>query len=777
MKEDNLKAKKKGFFIKLFNLLVWIFLICTLALIVLVVYSLKDIPSIEKIQNYKHNLTTRIYSKDGQLLNNYATEKRIFIAIDEIPSNIKEAFISAEDSNFYSHSGVDFLGILKAMYKNVIFFTTGKGQLVGASTITQQVVKNIFLTNEKTIARKVKEMLLALEISKHISKNEMLEIYLNYIYFGSGAYGIYAASEEYFGKTPKELSLEEASLLAALPKAPSEINPKRNPVRALERRNWVLSQMLNNKYIAEEQFEIAKELPIMLSSKSSIKRSGYDGVNAFADYVKSEISKDIGSDNFFSSGLFVQTTMDYEVQKSFFKAVRDGLLSYDKRMGFRGVQGVIAVDDNTCQNFKEFLETVEIRDAVLRYGVITNTAEEGLEVLDETCNPQFIRASTMRWAQKTPLDFKDGQIIIYEDGERPRFSQLPAVNAGLIVMDAKDGSVLGMVGDFYDRPNAFNRAMQAKRQLGSAIKPFVYLTALENGFAPNSILVDEEFTLADEWQPRNHSRDFLGSVTLRVALERSRNVPTVRVAEILGINKITNNFEKLGLNADPIEKNLTTVLGSFNVTVQKVAEALSIFPNGGKKVKTNFIQKIQDANGKNIFARDNICNESCFDESKPPIDIKPEENPRIIEEDVAFQVLSMLEGAVQRGTGRGVLSVAPLGLGGKTGTSSNFKDAWFVAVSNKLIIVLYVGNDNATSLGENQYGAVVSLPIVKAGLQRIVEKYPLSEFQAPASLEKIVIDYDTGGLPTPNTTTQIIEYFKESDSRPQKRETLQNEIY
>jgi penicillin-binding protein 1A len=738
-------------------------------------YVSKDLPSAETLKSYKANFTTRVYSHDGILLNNYATENRIFVPIDEIPQIVKNAFISAEDSNFYNHHGIDLLGIFKAFYKNALFVATGKGQLVGASTITQQTVKNVLLTNERTFTRKIKEIILAIEISKTLSKDEVLEIYLNHIYLGSGAYGVYAASLEYFGKNLNDLSLEEVALLAALPKAPSEINPRRRKERAKERRNWVLRQMLENKYISQKDNILAKERDVITISHKNSKKSSA-GVNAFGDYVKTQISSIYGSDAFFSKGLFVQTTMDYEVQKAFFESFREGILNYDKKNGFRGTYGTIKVSQNTCDELNKFAQNSEINDFLLKYAVITKTEKSGITAINEDCAEVFIKAETIAWTKKSPTSFGRGDIIVYENYEEPYFSQLPEANGGAIVMNAKNGAVLAMIGDFYDRQNAFNRAIFAKRQIGSAIKPFVYLVALENGFAPNSILVDENLKLSDEWQPRNASRDFLGSVTLRVALERSRNVPTVRIAEILGTSKILRRLEEIGLNADVIQNDLTTALGSLTVTAEKVAKASSIFVNKGHKLETEYIEKIQDTNGKTLFSKDGKCGEACFDEAILP-KFTPQEGVQIASEDTSFQILSILEGAVYRGTSNRLKSLSSFGIAGKTGTTSDYKDAWSLVLTNDLIVVLYIGNDKPKTLGEGQYGAVLAVPIVKNALEKILHKYPPKPFSPPQSLDEFYIDYKTGNLASESSTQKIVEYFKNTDKKPKAVRGSQDSSY
>jgi penicillin-binding protein 1A len=766
-KKNYKKMKRRNFFILFLYFCLAGFFLSAISLMTLIVYSSKDLPSIESVQNYKANFSTRIYSKDGVLLNSYGNESRIFVPIDEIPAIVKQAFIAAEDANFYNHSGVDFIGILKAAYKNAIFFAKGDGQLVGASTITQQVVKNLLLSNERTFARKFKEILLSLEITKNISKDEVLEIYLNHIYLGASAYGVMAASLEYFGKSVKELNAAEAALLAALPKAPSDINPRRRKERAIARRNWVLQRMFENRFISLEELFVLKNSDLQVVPQKKVHKVS-NGVNAFSGHIKSLVSGIYGSDAFFSNGYSVITTIDYEVQAALYKAFRNTILNYDKKMGYRGNAGNIKLSGDQCQNLNQFIEIAELTDFTLKYGLVLSVNEENLKVLDENCMEIAVPVESMSWSGKKSSDYaKGGQVIVF-DSENNTFSQMPEINGGAMVINPKNGDVLAMIGDFFDRPNGFNRAISAKRQIGSAIKPFVYIAALENGFAPNSILVDEDLKLSDEWQPRNSSRDFLGSITLRTALERSRNIPTVRISEMLGTSLIVKRFQDFDLNTDSLQNDLTTTLGSLSVTVEKTVKAFSVFVNAGRKPDVVYINKISDSNGKAIFLKDGECDKSCFDESKVPIVSKIEYGEKVAKEDVSFQILSMLEGATQRGTARGMSAISEFGVAGKTGSTNDHKDAWFVGLTNDLAIAVFIGNDKPKSLGEGQYGSVIALPVVRDTMLALKQSYPITPFVAPNSIEPIVVDYNTGQAPSIQTKRKITEYFKLEDKKPRQ---------
>lgn len=768
-KQSYRRIKKRGLLSLMFYFVLAISFLCAIFLLLVILYTGRDLPQVQSLKNYKSNFTTRIYSREGELLNNYANENRIYIAIDDIPNVVKEAFIAAEDANFYLHNGIDINGIIKAVFKNIIYLTTGNGTIVGASTITQQTVKNILLSNERTITRKIKEALLAIEASKIFSKDEILEMYLNHIFLGSNAYGVMAASIEYFGKSIKDVTVEEAALLAALPKAPSDINPRKRKKRALERRNWVLQRMLENNFITKDDYKMAIETPInVVNSKRNDKI--FYGVNSFSDYVKTLVSSTVGSEEFFSGGYYIHTTLDYNLQRILYKAFRNHVLTYDKKMGYRKSLPVLKFDDNACLKLNSFIEKAELHDITLRYAMVSSTNSRGLTALNENCEEIFIPEHTMQWANQKPLNFKKGQIIVFEytEGEY-QFSQMPEVNGGAIIINPHNGEVLAMIGDFYDRPNGFNRAIFAKRQLGSAAKPFVYLTALENGFTPASGIVDEDLKLADEWQPQNSSRDFLGLITLRVALERSRNIPTVRLAEMIGINKIIRRFENFGLNVDKLDSDLTTVLGSFSVTVERTAKAFSTFVNKGRKPETKYIIKVQNREGKVLLAQtEQVCNELCFSDKNPPVSMEENQGEQVANQDVSFQVLSILEGATQRGTASGLNKLFSFGVAGKTGSTNDHKDAWFVGMTNELTTVIYLGNDKPKSLGENQYGAVLALPIFRDVIYEASPFYQITEFEAPKGIERIKIDYYTGEIASEDSKRTIFENFKPSDRRPKK---------
>lgn len=768
------KRKNKTYFWTAYFIFISLFIFVLSAFSILFI-TIKDLPPVQSLKNYKYSFTTRLYSRDGALLNNYSLQNRVFIAIDDIPEVIKQAFLSAEDATFYSHSGIDIKGILNAAYKNFIFFIKGEKQLIGASTITQQVVKNILLTNEKTFTRKVKEIILSLEVSRIFTKNEILELYLNHIFLGSGSYGIVAAAHEYFNKPLNDLTIEEAALLAALPKAPSEINPRRNLERALERRNWVLQRMLENSYITKELYETSRAAEINIVKDRRLEKPSY-GINSFSDYAKSIVSASLGSQAFLSGGYYVQTTLDYTLQKILYQAFRKGIMEHDQKMGYRPIGAFLPINEKICSSLNNFIEKAEITDDILKYGAVLDSTAEGLTLINELCEKIFLPVSSFSWINKsiTPekikIYFQKGQVVVYEKAGHEEYilSQMPEVNGSAIIMNPKNGEVMAMIGDFYDRPNGFNRAIFAKRQLGSAIKPFVYLTALENGFSPASTLVDEDLRLADEWQPRNATKDFMGLITLRTAFERSRNVPTVRLAEILGSGKFIKRFNDFNLNVEPIDNDLTTVLGSFSVTLERVAKAFSVFVNKGRKPESIYVLKIQDAEGKTIFAKDGDCGKRCLDIHDIPLIEDLGYGKKVAEEDVTFQVLSMLEGAGNRGTGRSIRHLSPFGIGGKTGSTNEHKDAWFAGVTNNFSIVIYVGYDKPKTLGASQYGAVVALPIFREIIKNTIPIYPITPFTAPESIEQIKIEYDTGEIAVEDSINPILENFKKTDKKPRQ---------
>jgi penicillin-binding protein 1A len=754
----------------------------------------KDLPDHEQLKAYYPAITTRIYASDGSLMEEYSKEKRIFVPIEIIPKRIINAFISAEDSNFYQHSGIDIIAIARAAIGNVISVSKSGQISGGASTITQQVVKNFLLSNERSLERKIKEAILAIRMSKYFSKEEVLELYLNQIYLGSGSYGIVAASQTYFNKSIGDLTIDEAALLAALPKAPSKLDPYKNLKAAKDRRNWVIDRMLSENYISKDEAKEAKETEIILD-KANIKKTK---ANAFSDLLKKELTNMYGSDNVFEDGIVVRTTLDPRLQKIAAYSIAKGFEDYDKRHGYRGALTNIALDEKWQENFNNFKITKKDGDNEIKIlyrdnwqkAIITNISQKYVDIALENKEKGKILIEDSLWAKKyininetgpdiTKMSdiFKKGDVILVEkhkNDNRFILQQIPKINGGLIAMNPHNGNVLAMMGGYIDALNQFNRVFQAKRQPGSILKTFGYLTALENGYHPASIIMDEDIILdqgeeVPPYRPKNYSGKFYGPTPLRKGLEKSYNVTTIRLASEVGIDKIVDTIIRFGINDNP-KLIYSLVLGSTETNLIKLVSAYSAIASGGKKVKPHLIEKIQDRNGKTIYKRDNrLCYNCQLDNN---IDINNDiifpnienNHQQIMSPEVAYQMISILRGVVERGTGIRAKWLKK-NLAGKTGTTNGSFDSWFVGFSPNLVVGVYAGFDNPSSLGENESGSTIALPIFVKFMYRALKNESAKPFPIPDNIKFIKIDKNTGLKPGPLTDKKniIFEAFKDSD--------------
>lgn len=746
-------------------------------LFVMIQHYGKQLPTLEKLQNYQPANSTRLYAGDGRLLTEYATEKRVFVPLSAIPKQVINAFISAEDKNFYQHSGVDFQGIMRAVYVN--FANMGKKDtpLVGASTITQQVVKNFLLTNEQSFERKIKEALLAFRISKVMSKDKVLELYLNDIYLGAGAYGVAAASLTYFNKSMDELTLEEAAYLAILPKAPAKYSPKKYYERAKSRRDYVLERMWEDGYIDASTLRTTREKPIVTYEQDATE---FANGAFFAEEVRRKIVGMYGSNVLYGGGLTVHTTIDPILQKFASDALRKALIAYDRRHGFRGPVARIPLE-----NWREALQAISDKHAVplideQRLAVVLQTDDDSARIGFANGLDARIPFSEMKWANssaKKPADILGaGNVVVTAPvtGDNPKnlfaLGQVPAVNGAIMAMDPHTGRVLAMVGGYSSQNTEFNRATQARRQPGSAFKPFVYLTALENGFTPSTIVMDSPISLSQGaglplWQPKNYGGDFLGPTTLRRGLEQSRNVMTVRLALQLGIQRILNVAYRFGIY-DKLPMNFSIVLGSSETTMDRLVNAYAMLVNGGKRVQPSLIERIQDRNGKTIFRRDNRECPNCVasDTTMDISDIPPviaDNREQVVDPRVAYQMVSIMEGVVQRGTGT---SAKILGrpIAGKTGTTNDSRDAWFVGFSPDLVTGVYIGYDTPRKLGAKETGGKAALPAFIDFMANALKDKPAVPFRIPDGIRLARIDVQTGQPPSPGSLPKniILEAFK-----------------
>ncbi len=745
----------------LFISFIGIFLLISVLLLAILWNFSNNIPDYKFLKNYKPPVSSKVYAGDGNLVADFSKEKRIFVPYRSIPKNVINAFLSAEDKNFFSHPGVDAKGVLRATINNFKNIMTSK-RLEGASTITQQVAKNFLLTNEVSLNRKLKEAILAFRIERALTKERILELYLNQIYLGSGAYGVAAASLEYFDKSIKELDYAEAALLAALPKAPSKYNPYRDIELAKFRRNLVLKNLLENDFITPENFVSLKEKEIDLKKTKKIY---LEDAQYYIEDVRKNIIEQLSYEKVYKQGFNINTPINLNLQKIATKSLRDGLVSYDKRKGWHGVLTNKIYDSNWINNLEDFsLEKslgwdIAIVRSIDKFSVDIETTDKIKGQID------FREVS---WIKKDFEEFlKTGDIVYVEKIRDNKFSlrQIPKVNGGIVVMDPYTGRVLALSGGFSFKNSEFNRASQALRQPGSAFKPFVYALALENNYTPSSLILDAPLVLDQgsdlkSWKPENYGKKFYGPSTLRVGLEKSRNLMTVRIAQSLGIDKIVNFSKELGIYENP-EKLLSISLGSAETTLLKLTSAYSAFVNGGKLVQPVIIDRIQDSEGNTILNNEKRvcanCDQISFTSNLYPV-IK-DEYSEIFSPQTAYQITSILEGAVQRGTGK-KLKKLKLNLAGKTGTTNENTDTWFIGFTSNLVIGVYVGMDSPKPLGKYETGSKVALPIFENFIKKAVKKSDARPFKSAEGITMMVVDSSTGQKAKFSSKDTIIESYK-----------------
>jgi len=720
------------------------------------------IPDYKFLKNYKPPVSSKMYSGNGDLVADFSKEKRIFIPYSTIPKKVIDAFLSAEDKNFYSHPGVDAKGVLRATLNNIKNIMTSK-RLEGASTITQQVAKNFLLTNEVSIKRKIKEAILAFRIERALSKERILELYLNQIYLGSGAYGIAAASLEYFDKSIKELDYSEAALLAALPKAPSKYNPYRNVELAKFRRDLVLQNLYQNGFLDIKKYNQYKNQKIELKKT---KRIYLEDAQYYIEDVRKNIIEKLSYEKVYKQGYNINTPINLNLQKLATNSLRNGLMAYDMRKGWRGPLFNIKNQNNWTHNIdkKYFLEnSIDWKLAIVKE---VNQFETRIETIDKING--LIKYKDITWTKKELNEVLEVGDVIYvqkSEGNFYSLKQLPQINGGIIIMDPFTGRVLALSGGFSFKNSEFNRATQALRQPGSAFKPFVYALALENKYTPSSLVLDAPLVLDQgidlkKWKPENYGKKFYGPSTLRIGLEKSRNLMTVRIAQNLGINKLTNFSKILNIYEDP-EELLSISLGSAETTLLSLTSAYSSFVNGGKLISPIIIDRIQDSEGNTIINNENRkcldCKNISFTGKDYP-SIK-DNYPQVISEQTAYQVTSILEGVIKRGTGKKLRDLK-LNLAGKTGTTNENTDAWFVGFTSNLVIGVYVGMDNPKSLGKFETGSKAALPIFREFVEKAVKKSEARPFKVPKKMTLMVVDPLTGEKAKFNSKNTIIEAYK-----------------
>ena len=722
-----------------------------------------NLPDYKFLKNYKPAVSSKVYSGDGELVNDFSSEKRIFVPYKAISEKVINSFLSAEDKNFFYHPGVDAKGVLRAVVNNISNIIASR-RLEGASTITQQVAKNFLLTNEVSLNRKIKEAILAFRIERALSKERILELYLNQIYLGEGTYGVASASLEYFDKPISELSYEEAAMLAALPKAPSRYNPYKNIKLAKFRRDLVLKNLLENGYINESDYKEFTNNKISLKKR---KKTFTEDTSYYVEDIRKDVVEKLGFDKVYKQGLNISTPINLDLQKIAIKSLREGLISYDKRRGWRGpiINSKRLSNWNNDINLDKFRLEKSINWEI---AIVIKIDKFFVDVETENKENGIIKYENISWVKKEfDQILKVGDIIYVEKLKGNTFAlrQLPEVNGGIVVMDPFTGRVLALSGGFSFKKSEFNRATQALRQPGSAFKPFIYALALENGYTPSTLILDAPLVLEQGsdlkmWKPENYGKKFYGPSTLRMGLEKSRNLMTVRIAQDLGLKKIVNFSKQLRIYEDPSEL-LSISLGSAETTLLKLTSAYSSFVNGGKLIMPIMIDRIQDSEGNTIFNNEkrkciNCDQISYLSENYPNI---RDEFLQIFSSETAYQMTSILEGTVQNGTGKNLKDLN-LDIGGKTGTTNSNTDTWFIGFTSKLVIGAYVGFDNPKSLGKYETGAKTALPIFKNFVKNAVKKEEARPFKVADNIIMKVIDPITGKKPSSSTKSTIIEAYK-----------------
>ena len=732
-----------------------------------------NLPDYKFLKSYKPSVSSKVYSGDGELVDDFSTEKRIFVPYKAIPKKVINAFLSAEDKNFFSHPGVDAKGVLRAIINNIFNIIASK-RLEGASTITQQVAKNFLLTNEVSLNRKLKEAILAFRIERALTKERILELYLNQIYLGEGTYGVASASLEYFDKPINELNYEEAALLAALPKAPSKYNPYKNIELAKLRRNLVLQNLYENKHINQNDYNKFINNKIFLKKR---KKIFLEDTRYYVEDIRKDIINKLGFDKVYKQGLNIKTPINLSLQKIATQALRDGLVTYDKRRGWRGP----IINKKKFKNWNKDLEKFSLERSInWKLAIIRKLSQFSAEIETENKTKGFIKYENISWTKKEINElFQVGDVIYVENIGTNNFAlrQLPKVNGGIVVMDPYSGRVVALSGGFSFKKSEFNRATQALRQPGSAFKPFIYALALENGYTPSTLILDAPLVLEQGsdlkmWKPENYGKKFYGPSTLRMGLEKSRNLMTVRIAQDLGLDKIVNFTKQLGIYENP-SKLLSISLGSAETTLLKLTSAYCSFVNGGKLINPIMIDRIQDSEGNTIFNNETRkclnCRQISFLSNEYP---KIKDNfPQIFSPETAYQMTSILEGVVLRGTGK-KLKDLKLDIAGKTGTTNGNTDTWFVGFTSKLVIGVYVGSDNPKPLGRYETGAKTALPIFKQFVKRAIKKEEAKPFKVAENILMMVIDPLTGQKAQFASKTTIIESYKKNDFQRKKNKNL-----
>jgi len=752
----------------------------------------RGLPDYKHLATYEPPVVTRMYANDGRLFAEYAHEKRVFVPIEAIPQRVIKTFLAAEDKNFYEHFGIDIPGIIRSVIMNVKRSRENK-RPVGASTITQQVARNFLLADiahEVSIKRKIKEAILALRIEHAFTKDHILELYLNEIFLGNNSYGVAAAALNYFNKTLDQLTVSEAAFLAGLPKAPSRYDPRRHPELATQRRNWVISRMVEEDVITQEQADEAVKEPITFHQRDSaeVVRADY-----FAEEVRRMLMRDYGEQGLYRGGLTVRTTVDPKLQAIAEKCLREGLETYDRRHGWRGPVTNIDISKSWQDALNKVPKPPGTNNWKMAVVLAANASAAEIGLMDGTKGR--IPLSDLDWAREyitaeslgpaissTGMVFSKGDVIlVLPDANEKKaaqgvysLQQIPKVSGGLVVIDPHTGRVLAMQGGFDFRHSQYNRVTQAYRQPGSAFKPFVYLTALERGMTPSTRIMDAPFAInmgygLGVWAPKNYKKDYAGLTTLRVALEKSRNVVTVRLThERVGMKNVVATAKRFHI-VDHMPMQLAMVLGAGETTLLRLTAAYATIVNGGKEVIPTFYDRIQDRKGKTVKVNDPRTCRGCDQQVWDGTQTVPElvdASKQITQATTAYQMISILQGVVDRGTGKIIRTI--LGddrpIGGKTGTSNDFFDAWFIGFTPDLVVGGFIGFDEPKTLGEKETGGRTAAPMVGAFFKEALAGQPAVPFRIPPGIKLVKVERSSGKRAKGDGPGIITEAFKTDDA-------------
>ncbi|MCL2760534.1 MAG: penicillin-binding protein 1A [Desulfuromonadales bacterium] len=794
------RRQKSGFWKKFFVIGVCIVLLLSLAFGGYIAYLTVDLPKVSRLADYRPPVVSQVFGDDGTLVGEFYIERRKLVPIDKMPRKLIQAFVAAEDGNFYEHKGLDYLGIARAGFKNLIHLKKQQG----ASTITQQVAKSMLLTPERTFSRKIKEAILATRMEKMLTKDEILYIYLNQIYMGAGAYGVELASETYFGKTVDKLNLAEMAILAGLPKSPSGYSPIKHMDRAKERQAYVLDRMVKDGYISQAEADNARNTPIVLKSLKAVNN---DQAAYFLEQVRLQLLDKYGEDDLYKGGLKIYTTMNANMQKSAYEAVINGLKVLDKRQGFRGVKNFLAENevDGFCKKVEEGIDSASLTQGNTYSGVVVGVnpskGDVTVRVGDRT---GLLPRKNMAWAGKLILQNSYDKpeknqtktltlgsvievMVVNPDNNMKNalfaLDQTPEVQGALYSMDPTTGAVKAMIGGYDFKQNQFNRATQARRNPGSAFKPIIYAAALEHGMTAATVIEDSPVEFGN-WQPRNSDGQYRGNVTMRTALTNSINIVSIKILESIGVDTAINFAKKIGITSN-LEPNLTLALGASSVTPQELTSAYAVFASGGYRVTPYFITKVTDRDGNVLESNDvatpkvapqpvlndystsdSSSDDDNSDDSEQPqnntekvvqIPVLPSGAVQVVSPEISFIITNLMENVVNSGTGQRAKIGRPVA--GKTGTTNDSKDAWFVGYVPQLVTGVWVGFDQGKSLGRGASGGQAAAPIWADFMKKAVADLPVRGFQVPSDIVFVYIDPVTGKLAKEGTPGSILEGF------------------